>query len=109
GHSFGRKNEFQAPGFVNLVARASRIRLQTLEIVVSTAARRPRLHSGAVRWRRPCFSQETNPGRLVTEILLADDFQRHGAVQIDVERLVSAPIAPRPNSIGLPSSPVTSS
>jgi hypothetical protein len=33
------KKEFQIPSFVNLVARASRIPLQTLEIVVSIAAR----------------------------------------------------------------------
>jgi hypothetical protein len=33
------KKEFQIPSFVNLVARASRIPFQTLEIVVSIAAR----------------------------------------------------------------------
>src|SRR5215468_456480 len=40
---------------------------------------------------RPRFPQETKPGRLVTEISLADDFERHGTLQIDVERLVSNP------------------
>jgi hypothetical protein len=59
--------------------------------------------------RRTRLAQETKPSRFVTEISLADDFQCHGAVQIDVERLVSDPIAPRPNSTGLPSSPVTNS
>src|SRR5262249_41075735 len=41
--------------------------------------------------RCACFAQKTQPSRLVTEISLADDFQGHGAVQIDVERLVSDP------------------
>src|SRR6516164_9654774 len=40
---------------------------------------------------RPRSPQETKPGRLVTEILLADDFKRHGTLQIDVERAVSNP------------------
>src|SRR5262249_48994091 len=40
---------------------------------------------------RPRFPQETKPGRLVTEISLADDFKRHGTLQIDVECLVSDP------------------
>ena len=35
------------------------------------------------------FAQKTKPCRFVAEISLADDFQSHGAVQIDVERLVS--------------------
>src|SRR5271166_1672659 len=35
------------------------------------------------------LAQKTNPRRFITEIFLADDFQYHGAVQIDVERLVS--------------------
>src|SRR5580704_16665081 len=34
------------------------------------------------------LAQKTNPRRFVTEIFFADDFQRHRAVQIDVERLV---------------------
>ena len=37
------------------------------------------------------FTQKTKPCRFITEISLADDFQCHGAVQIDVERLVSDP------------------
>src|ERR1700730_13208699 len=37
------------------------------------------------------FAQKTKSCRLVTEIFLADDFQCHGAVEIDVERLVSDP------------------
>src|SRR6516162_2774362 len=41
--------------------------------------------------RRPRFPQETKLGRLVIEISLADDFKRHGALQIDVECLVSDP------------------
>src|SRR5271165_229410 len=44
---------------------------------------------------QPCrpagFAQKTKPRRFVTEISLADDFQCHGAVQIDVKRLVSNP------------------
>src|SRR5262249_29781981 len=40
---------------------------------------------------RPRFPQETKPGRLVTEISLADDFERDGTLQIDVECLVSDP------------------
>ena len=39
--------------------------------------------------RRTGFAQETKPRRFVTEILFADDFQCHGASQIDVERFVS--------------------
>src|SRR5580704_19030251 len=44
--------------------------------------------------RRAGFAQKTKLRRLITEIPLADDFQRHGAVQIDVERLVSDPHSP---------------
>ena len=40
---------------------------------------------------------------------LADDFQCHRAVQIDVDRFTSDPIALRPNLTGFPSSPFTSS
>ena len=39
--------------------------------------------------RRAGFAQKTKPRRFVTEISLADDFQCHGASQIDVERFVS--------------------
>jgi hypothetical protein len=35
------------------------------------------------------FAQKTKPRRLIAHIFFADDFQRHGAVQIDVHRLVS--------------------
>src|SRR5208282_4637205 len=38
--------------------------------------------------RRAGLAQKAKPRRLITEILLADDFQCHGAVQIDVDRLV---------------------
>src|ERR1700724_2391919 len=41
--------------------------------------------------RRTGFAQKAKPRRFITEISLADDFQCHGAVQIDVERLVSDP------------------
>ena len=41
--------------------------------------------------RRAGFAQKTKPRRFITEISLADDFQCHGAVQIDVERFVSDP------------------
>ncbi len=41
--------------------------------------------------RRTRFAQETKPSRFVTEIFFADDFQSHGASQIDVERFVSDP------------------
>ena len=41
--------------------------------------------------RRARFAQKTKPRRFVTEISFADDFQCHGAVQIDVERFVSDP------------------
>src|SRR5580704_442601 len=34
------------------------------------------------------LAQKTNPRRFITEVFFADDFQCHGAVQIDVERLV---------------------
>src|SRR6266446_8516562 len=40
---------------------------------------------------RTGFTQKAKPRRFITEISLADDFQCHGAVQIDVERLVSDP------------------
>src|SRR4029077_19828823 len=40
--------------------------------------------------RRPAgFTQKTKSRRLITEISFADDFQCHGAVQIDVKGLVS--------------------
>src|SRR5262249_1048271 len=58
---------------------------------------------------RPRFPQETKPGRLVTEISLADDFERHGTLQIDVERLVSNPHRTATQLDRFPSSPVTSS
>jgi hypothetical protein len=38
---------------------------------------------------RTRFPQEAKPRRLVNEIFFADDFESHGATQIDVERLVS--------------------
>ena len=41
--------------------------------------------------RRSGFAQKTKPRRFITEISVADDFQCHGTVQIDVERLVSDP------------------
>src|SRR5215467_6381834 len=41
--------------------------------------------------RRPRLAQKTKPRRFVTEILFADDLQRHGAAEIDVERLISDP------------------
>src|SRR6516162_2542644 len=37
------------------------------------------------------LAQKAKPRRFISEISLADDFQCHGAVQIDVERLVSDP------------------
>ena len=39
--------------------------------------------------RRAGFAQKTKSRRFITEISLADDFQCHGTVQIDVERFVS--------------------
>src|SRR6516162_783959 len=44
--------------------------------------------------RRARFAQRTKPRRFVTKVSLVDDFQRHGALQIDVERLVSDPHSP---------------
>src|SRR5580693_7535845 len=41
--------------------------------------------------RRAGFAQKTKPRRFITEVSLADDFQCHGAVKIDVDRLVSHP------------------
>src|SRR6266436_5443149 len=41
--------------------------------------------------RRASFPQKTKSRRLVTEIFFANDFQCHGAAQIDVEGLVSDP------------------
>src|ERR1700752_4977471 len=38
---------------------------------------------------RARFPQKPQPGRFITKISLADDFQRHRASQIDVERFVS--------------------
>jgi hypothetical protein len=40
---------------------------------------------------RPGLTQKAKPWRFITEISLANDFQSHGAAQIDVERLVSDP------------------
>src|SRR6516165_8397548 len=40
---------------------------------------------------RTRLAQKAKPRRFITEISLADDFQCHGAVQIDVEPLVSDP------------------
>jgi hypothetical protein len=39
--------------------------------------------------RRARFPQKAQPGRFIAEVSLADDFQRHGAAQIDVEGFVS--------------------
>src|SRR6516225_10080516 len=41
--------------------------------------------------RRAGFAQKTKPRRFIPEISLTDDFQCYGAVEIDVERLVSDP------------------
>src|ERR1700693_5042297 len=41
--------------------------------------------------RRAGFAQKTKPRRFITEVFFADHFQCHGAVQIDVERLVCDP------------------
>ena len=41
--------------------------------------------------RRAGFAQKTKPRQFITEILFADDLQRHRASEIDVERLVSDP------------------
>src|SRR5271165_6127871 len=41
--------------------------------------------------RRTRLAQKTKPSGLVTKISLADDFQCHGAAQIDVECFVSDP------------------
>jgi hypothetical protein len=41
--------------------------------------------------RRAGFAQKAKPRRFITEISLTDDFQCHGAVQIDVDRFVSDP------------------
>src|SRR6516162_6304280 len=41
--------------------------------------------------RRTRFAQKTKPGRFITEVSLADDLQRHGASETNVERLVSDP------------------
>src|ERR1700751_6025202 len=52
-------------------------------------------HGGNIRVTdagcRPGLAQKTKPRRFITEIALADDFQRHGASQIDVEGFVSDP------------------
>jgi hypothetical protein len=39
--------------------------------------------------RRAGLAQKTKPRRFIREVSLADDFQHHGAEQIDLERLVS--------------------
>src|ERR1700722_13197670 len=39
--------------------------------------------------RRACLPQETQPCQVITQMFFADDFQCHGAAQIDVECLVS--------------------
>src|SRR6516164_9303422 len=41
--------------------------------------------------RRAGFAQKTKPRRFISEILFADDLQRHWAAEIDVERLVGDP------------------
>src|SRR6516164_9373008 len=41
--------------------------------------------------RRAGFAQKTKPRRFISEILFADDLQRHWASEIDVERFVSDP------------------
>src|SRR5271165_5543275 len=52
-------------------------------------------HGGNIRVanarRRSGFAQKTKSRRFITKISLADDFQCHGAVQIDVDRFVSYP------------------
>jgi hypothetical protein len=58
--------------------------------------------------RRAGFAQKTKPGPFVTKVFLTDDFQCYGVAKINIERFVSDPIAPRPNSTGIPSARVTS-
>ena len=41
--------------------------------------------------RRAGFAQKTKPRRFISEILFADDLQRHWALEIDVECLLSDP------------------
>src|SRR6516165_6099187 len=41
--------------------------------------------------RRTRLAQKAKPRRFIPKISIADDFQCHGTVQIDVERLVSDP------------------
>src|SRR6516165_1366251 len=41
--------------------------------------------------RRPRLAQKTKPRRFIAEISFADNFQRHRASEIDVERFVSDP------------------
>ena len=55
------------------------------------------------------FPQETKPGRLVTKIFFADDFESYRASQIDVERFVSDTHRTATQFDGWPSLSVTSS
>ena len=55
-----------------------------------------------------CFTQKSKPGRLITEVSLTDDFQSHGAAQIDIERFVSDPHRTAPQ-LDRSLSPVTNS
>src|SRR5262249_48976293 len=46
---------------------------------------------------RPRFPQETKPGRLVTEISLAEDLKRHATLQSALDRFVRTPPCPPPH------------
>jgi hypothetical protein len=56
-----------------------------------------------------CTCLKTKPSRFITKVFVVDDLQRHRTSQINVECLVSYPIAPRPDSISFPSSSLTTS
>jgi hypothetical protein len=110
--NFQRQSYLKQPGALDeVLERFALYELHRVKVVLTGSAQvenRGNIRVTNAR-RRAGFAQKAKSRRFITDILLADDFQRHGAAQIDVERFVSDPIAPRPNSTGFPSSPFTSS
>src|SRR5262249_7785678 len=96
-HDFERQLYLQPPGaFDEAFKRFSLHKLHRVEVVCAAFAQME--HGGNI-WvtdARRCarLAQKPKPRRFITEILFADDLQRHWASEIDVEGFVSDPHSP---------------
>jgi hypothetical protein len=109
--NFERQLSLQPAGaFDEILKRFPFYKLHCVEITIPGSTQMEHGRNIRMTNARRCtgFAEKAKPRRFIAEVSLADDLQSHGAAQIDVERLV-IPIAPRPNSSGVPSSPVASS